>query len=173
MSINTPNQLKTMLEAKLTKAFNQLTDWIYGVLLDNIDYGVYETYEPTEYKRTKDFRNKAWVKDKAEKISNILVGGLHYDGMQMSINASKHQHALNLGKGRVFDMRPYLAEVLNSGGGGRSDWTFGRPQKPDSEGEDDYFVPTIPFWEPTINFIDENWSEKLESLLRKQGLKII
>lgn len=162
-------QLKQMLEKKLARAFNALTNWIYDILIENIDFGVYDTYEPTMYERTYEFRDKAWVKDKAEKISNFIVSGLHYDGMQMSINLDKHQHVIAGG----FDMRPYLAEVLNSGGGGRSDWTFGRPQKPNSDDTDDIFYPPEPFWEPTINFIDNNWSEKLESLLKKEGLKII
>lgn len=158
------NSLLNDINQRLAKVIDCLTQKVYQQLMDDIDVCIYSTYEPRQYKRTNEFRDKAWAKKSAENIAGIIMADVHYEPMNMRWDPSRYQH----GNTKV-DRRKDLADILNSYGRNSDDWDFGRPGK--TLGID--FNPPLPFWDYTLRDVEQNWDVWAKDALNKYGFKII
>ena len=158
MAISNLSSLKQMISNITIKVMNDLTEQIYEILIKYVDKDIYDYYVPKIYERTFEFRNNAWLKEKAKQIVDTFQSGVFYDPNSMSIPTTSNNYA----HGNYFfniDRRERLAENLNNGGS-YQDWDIRNPFK------------RKPFFDDTINKITQNWDDMVISTYKKYGLNV-
>lgn len=177
MIVKTYQELQKEVNKRMSKALNEIIKKIYTQLLEFIEKDIYGTYSPQMYERTYDFKLRAWAYNTAKQIGDSIQIQIKYTPEKMRLNPEKSQHGIYsnneelqgfLGANKVIeDNRGMLASILNAGetarGGG---WNYGRP----SVGDD--FVPTKPFWDDTINWVEQNLRQLVIEKFRQNGLDI-
>ena len=164
MEYKNQKELERALRQSARKAIEWLTKQVYDKLKEFIDEDIYESYTPTRYERTYEFRDKAWQVDEIPyEFAGEIASIIWFNPNLMSYNGSKYQHG-----NESEDRREKLAEILNRTIWDWSDWDFGRPTKDQIEGE----YPR-PFWDDFMVWLSENWDSLAKKAFLKVGIKII
>ena len=172
--IKTTDQFQQFFMNKLEKAINILEDEIHTKLRENISamtYGYapnadargpinkayeiingYPTGEPSY-----EFRDEAWVKDKAKQAAKAIIGSVWYDYQNLSAPSSDSPYTHgNYYQGK--DRRAILAELLNVNGYDKQNDMGGKRREP--------------FFDETIKWITNNWDKLCKKALSKVGLNV-
>lgn len=152
--IKTLAQFRQILSAKLKEILNNISEKVYEKLIFFIDNDIYATYRPKLYDRTYEFRNKAWVKSSAREIAGSITATIKYDGNRLSVDEETYTHI----------DRDRLAEILNRNSvDDWADWDFGRREgAPYPE----------PFFDHTLEWINNNWKNLVLEAIKKAGFKM-
>lgn len=153
--IKTLAQFRKILSAKLKEILNNISEKIYIQLLDFIQQDIYDQpYRPKVYQRTKEFKEKAWVKSSAREIAGSITATIKYDGNRLSVDEETYTHI----------DRDRLAEILNRNSVDNwADWDFGRgANAPYPE----------PFFDHTLEWINKNWKNLVLEAIKKAGFKM-
>lgn len=162
--IKTKSELKKILENKMERAINIICEKIEKVLKQNIlDYTYnYDPQPNTWYQPTYEFYESFYTQKAKKKLDGMIKGWIIHDYTIMSApkySSSKssqlpYQHG-NFNEG--IDRRKQLAAILNVSGE-NSDYDFRGKQRQ-------------PFFDLTIQWIEENWFYLLNNAFNQVGLK--
>lgn len=161
MNINTTKNLEKEINKRVKNAIGWITEEVYNKLLYFIQVDIYDTYTPTKYKRTGEFKNNAWDKTFLD-FSDEVAGIIFYNPMAMSYNPNEYQHG-----NATEDRRERLAQILNRGVWNWEGWDFGRPEKDNIDS-----VYPKAFWDDTLDWLAENWEKLAKKAFSKVGIKL-
>lgn len=167
MIFNNKLSLEIIINQKIQEAVNVMAKKIYDKLLDFIQIDIYDTYEPnasakTHYERTYEFKDKAWALSEAQEFAGYISASIDYNPYSLSYIPNKYVHG-----SPAQDRRKELASILNRGIESWEGWDFGR-----HNGAQGYSSYPKPFFNDTINWIEENWDNLVIQSFKKVGLKI-
>lgn len=164
--IKTKSALKKILENKMERAINIICEKIEKVLKQNIlDYTYnYDPQPNTWYQPTYEFYNSFYMENAKKELDGIIRGWVVHDYMVMSApkySSSKssqepYQHG-NFNEG--IDRRKQLASILNVAG--------------ENGGYDFRGKQRQPFFDLTIQWIEDNWFYLVDNAFSQVGLKSI
>lgn len=107
-------ELIAMIIPELKQAMDYAIQKIWNDNRELIRTVVYESYQPTEYQRTGEFK-EAWVTD-TKAFRNVVQSELKFDPRLLEVNYDKWQHG---SKELEEPMTTYLAEVIYQGKSGK------------------------------------------------------
>ena len=141
MIITTYTQLENILNGKCQEALDRTTDRLLDKLGEFIQNDVYESYSPTFYDRTFDFKN-SWEKTSAKLKGKIVEAEIFQNVSAMQRIDEPPIHVDKEG----------LAEIINSGVG----YNFGQ-----MEGK------ARPFWNDFIQYCEREFENIFQEELKK------
>ena len=154
MIITTYAQLENILNGKCQEALDRTTDRVLDKLGEFIQNDVYESYSPTFYDRTFDFKN-SWEKTSAKLKGKIVEAEIFQNIKTLEFNSEKFQHGSNVWVEAWNDNENELAHIINDGAIGEA---FGFPQ-----------LGARPFWNDFI----QNCKREFENIFQEELKKII
>lgn len=165
-TFTSPSQLNSFLNKQLVKVVDYLTERIEGQLRHNIDEYTYQF----DYFPNKEYldENHGWAMpsfefrdsffhEKAKSVANAIVGWVRHDEMSMSPPSARYPYLHgNFNKG--LDRRNQLAALLN---------VSGKDSKNDFGGKE-----RRPFFDITLQWIEDNFDSLVKQAFAKVGLQI-
>jgi hypothetical protein len=162
MNFTTPQQYKLAIERILQNVINEIADEILEKLKKNIITYTYEydyfpnvSYADGNGKPTYEFLD-SWFIDKAKTIANQIVGEIFHDPMSMS-EPSASQPYVHGNYRQGIDRRTFLADILNVSGVDSENDFGGKSRQP--------------YFDITINWLNQNWDGMARRHLAKYGIK--
>lgn len=109
-SVSNPAQLQALLVPRLKEAVDYVVQKIWNENRELIRILVYESYQPSMYERTGEFK-EAWDTS-IRSMGNYIEGEFKYDSRNMVVNPALGQHAsIVTGEPSV----SYLADIIYQG----------------------------------------------------------
>ena len=158
-TFTSPSQLNSFLNRKLVKVVDYLTERIQNQLRHNIDKYTYtfDYFPNKKYDPSFEFLD-SFYRTKARNIADTITGWVIHDSMRMSPPSSRNPYLHgNFNKG--IDRRNQLASLLNVSGKD-TDNDFGGKERQ-------------PFFDITLQWIEDNFDSLVKEAFTRVGLNII
>lgn len=115
MAVKNQSELTDLLREELKPVVDKVVEKIYEENREMIQKIVYDVYDPQEYDRTFEFRDKAWETTEAHNNGKLRIqGDLHFVPENMTYEPELWTHGSFYGG----DVREALAEIIYEGKSG-------------------------------------------------------
>lgn len=159
-------EFKNYINEVISSVIDSIIDQAYDLLIDTLNKTIYLPQPPDAvYKRTFEFRDKAWVK-KTKGLLRDYVGELYFDGMKMSpqsynINSGFSHGNLEAG----IDRRKDMAAILD-------DWRLNEMESDWPKAPGAYWVPEDGYWGQFLDKFEVSLDKMVIKEFKKYGITV-